>query len=68
MVDQPSNREGTAHAEIKPGIELIINDQFDLVGGIRSNFQALNVIENINKLSRVLVMLTLPIGTFSMLL
>ena len=49
-VEEASKSEGGALGETKPGIDLIIVDQFDLLGGIRSDIQALNVMENNNEL------------------
>ena len=57
-VEEASNSESAALGETKSVIELIIIDQFDLVGGIGSNIQALNVMGNTNKLPGVLVILT----------
>ena len=47
---------------------MIIVDQFDLGGGIGSDIHALNVMENTNKLVGVLVILTVPTGSFAELL
>ena len=67
-VEKASNSEGGALGETKPGIDLIIVDQFDLVSGIGSDIQALNVMENTNQLAGVLVMLTVLTGSFAELL
>ena len=63
-VEEGSNSEGGALEETKSGIDLIIVDQFDLVGRIGSYIQALNVMQNMNKLAGVLLILTVPIGSF----
>ena len=68
LVEEASNSEGGALGEMKPGIDLIIVEQFDLVSGIRSDIQALNVVENTNELPEVLVILTVPTGSFAELL
>ena len=62
---EASNSEGGALGETKPGIDLIIVDQFDLVGSIGSNIQALNVMENTNELAGVLVILTVLTGSLA---
>ena len=67
-VEEASNSEGGGLGETKPGIALIIVDKFDLVGGIGSDIKALNVMENTNKLAGVLVILTVPTGSFAELL
>ena len=67
-MEEASNSGGSALGEMKPGIDLIIIDQFDLVSGIGSDIQALNVMDNINELARVLVILTVPTGSFAELL
>ena len=67
-VEEASNSEGSALGETKPGIDLIIIDQFDPVSGIGSDIQVLNVIDNTNELARVLVILTVPRGSFAELL
>ena len=66
-VEEASNRESAALGKGKPGIDLIIIDQFDLVGGIGSNIHALNVMENTNELLRVLIILMVPTGSFAKL-
>ena len=43
-VEEASNSEGGALGEMNPGINLIIVDQFDLVGGIGSDIQALTLV------------------------
>ena len=67
-VEEASNSEGGALGETKPGIDLIIVDQFDLVSGIGSDIQASNVMENTNELAGVLVILTVSTGSFAELL
>ena len=67
-VEEASNTESAALGETKPGIDLIIIDQFDLVGSIGSNIQALNGMENTNEPLGVLVILTVPTGSFAELL
>ena len=64
-VEEVRNSESGALGETKPGIDLIIVDQFDLVGGIWSDIQALNVMENTNELVGVLVILTVLTGSFA---
>ena len=56
-VEEASNSEGAALGETMSGIQLIIVDQFDLVGSIESDIQALNVMENTNEWPGVLVIL-----------
>ena len=51
--------------EMKPGIDVIIVDQFDLVGGLRSGISTLNIMENTNELAGVLVILTVQTGSFA---
>ena len=67
-VKEAGNCEGGAAGETKPGIDLIIVDQFDLVSSIGSGIQALNVTENTNELPGVLAVLYLPTGSFAELL
>ena len=67
-VEQASNSKGGAAGETKPGINLIIIDQFDLVGGIGGDILALNVTENANELPGVLALLTVTICSFAELL
>ena len=67
-VEEASNSEGGAAREMKPGIDLIIIDQFDLVGGVGGDILALNVTENTNELPGVLALLTVTIGSFAELL
>ena len=44
-VEEASNSEGRPLGETKPGIDFIMVDYFDLVGGIWSDNQALNIME-----------------------
>ena len=67
-MEEASNSEGGALEETKPGNDLIIVDQFDLVGSIGSDIQALKVMENTNELAGVLVILTVLTGSFAELL
>ena len=67
-VKEAGESEGGAAGETKPGIDLIIVDQFDLVGSIVSDIQALNVTENTNELPGVLTVLYVPTGSFAELL
>jgi len=54
--------------ETKPGINLIIVDQFNLVGGIGSDIHPINVTKNTNELPGVLAVLYIPTGSFAELL
>ena len=67
-VKEAGNSEGGAAGETKPGIDLNIVDQFDLVGSIGSDIQALDVTENTNELPGVLALLYVPTGSFAELL
>ena len=53
---------------MKPGIDLIVIDQFDLDDGVGADILALNVTKNTNKLPGVLVLLTGIIGSLAELL
>ena len=53
---------------MKPSIELIIVEQFDLVSGIRGEILAFHVTKNTNELSGVLALITVPICSFTELL
>ena len=63
-VEKASDSKGGAVGETKPGIDLIIVDQFNLVGDIGSDIQVLNITENTNELPGVLVILTVPTSSF----
>jgi len=67
-VEEASNSESSAMGETKTGINLIVVDQFDLVGGIRSDIDALNVMKNPKELPGVLAVLYLLTGSFTKLL
>ena len=67
-VEEASNSESGALGETKPGINLIVIDQFDLVGGIGSDIHALNITKNTNELPGVLAILYVPTGSFTELL
>ena len=68
LVEEASNSKGSVSGEMKPGIDLIVIDQFDLVGSIRSDIDTLNVTKNTNELPRVLAILNVPTGSLAKLL
>jgi len=68
LVEEASNSESTAMGETKPGINLIVVQQFHLVGGIGSDILPLNVTKNTNQLPGVLAVLYIPTGSFAKLL
>jgi len=49
-VEEASNTESGAMGQTKPGINLIIIDQFDHVGSIWSDTHSLNITKNTNEL------------------
>jgi len=67
-VGEASNSETGSMGETKPGINLIVIDQFDLVGGTRSDIHSLNVTKNTYELPLVLTILYVPTGSFAELL
>jgi hypothetical protein len=67
-VEEASNSKGGASGETKPGIDLIVIDQFDLVGSIGSDIHTLNVTKNTNELPGMLAVLNVPTGSFTELL
>jgi len=68
LVEEVSNSESSAMREMKPGINLIVINQFDLVCGIESDIHALNVMKNTNELPGVLAVIYIPTGRFAELL
>jgi len=68
LVEGASNTESTAMAETKSGINLIVVDQFDLVGGITSVIHPFNVTQNTHQLPWVIAVLYVPTGSFAELL
>ena len=67
-VEEASNGEGGAPGETKPGINLIIVDQFDLIGGIGGDIHSTNITKYCNKLLGVFFGLKVPTGSFTELL
>ena len=59
-VEEASNGEGSAPEETKPGINLIIVDQFDLIGGIGGDIHSTNITKYPNKLPGVFFSLKVP--------
>jgi len=67
-VEEASNSKDTALGETKPGINLIVIDQFDLVDSIGSDIHTLNVTKNTDELLGMVAVLNLPTSSFGELL
>ena len=68
LVEEASDSKGGASGKPKPGINLIVVEQFDQFGSIGSDIHTLNVTKNSNELPGMIAVLYIPTGSFTELL
>ena len=64
-VEEASTSNGCAQGEMKPGIDLIVIDQFDLVGSIGGDLRTMNVTKNKDEKLGMVAVFKVPTSSFA---